>query len=135
MIAKIRRVGKRTSRTSGCASADIRLSRTNEERQRRGCSCMGSCRFFQISVIEGDGHRALTCCSGDALDGAVAHISGGEGARDRGLQVVGRAVQRPGGWGLAVDQEVGTGDEIAALIADDGGGGGPSGRANAPEGA
>src|SRR3981081_666266 len=46
MIAKIRRVGKRTSRTSGCASVDITLSRTNEERQRRGCSCMVSCRFF-----------------------------------------------------------------------------------------
>ena len=39
-----------------------------QERQRRDCSCMGSCRFFQISVNEGDGHRAFTRCGGDALD-------------------------------------------------------------------
>src|SRR6266404_223832 len=125
MIAKIRRVGKRTSRTSGCASADIRLSRTIEPRRSHGCSCTGSCRLLQVSVNKGDGHRALTRCGGDALDRAVAHIPGGEGARDRGLQVIGRALQRPGGWGLTVDQEVGTGDEIAALIADDGGVSGP----------
>ena len=69
---------------------------------------------------EGDGHRAFACCGGNALDRAVAHIPGGEGTRDRGLQVVGRALQRPGVWRLAIDQEIGTGDEITALIADDG---------------
>src|ERR1700730_18384084 len=121
MIARMRRVGKRTSRTSGCASADIRLSKTTEPCQRHGCSCSGPCGFFQVSVNEGDGHRALTRCGGNALDRAVAHIPGREGARDRGLQVVGRALQRPGGWSLAVGQEVGTGDEVATWIADDGG--------------
>src|SRR5258708_34029869 len=114
MIARMRRVGKRTSRTSGCASAAIRLCRTMEPRRRRGCECEGSCRFFQVSVNEGDGHRALTRCGGDALDRAVAHIPGGEGAWDRGLKVVGRALQGPGGRGLAFAQEIGTGDEIAA---------------------
>src|ERR1700732_2066883 len=124
MIAKIRRVGKRTSRTSGCASADIRLSRTIEPRRSHGCSCTASCRFFQVSVNKGDGHRALTRCGGDALDRAVAHVPGLEGPRDGGLQVVRRTLQRPGGWRLAVDQEVGTGDEVATWIADDGGVGG-----------
>src|SRR6266446_10788080 len=109
MIAKIRRVGKRTSRTSGCASADIRLSRTIEPRRKHDC-WTGSCRFLQVSVI------------------------GREGARDHGLQVVGRALQRPGGWDLAVDQEVRTGDEITALIADDGGVSSPIGVGNAADG-
>src|SRR5580693_5956556 len=116
MIAKIRRVGKRTSRTSGCASADIRLSRAIEPRRKHGCSCTGSCRFLQVSVNKGDGHGALTRCGGDALDRAVAHIPGREGTRDGGLQVVRRTLQWPGRRGLTVDQEVGTGDEIAALI-------------------
>src|ERR1700687_3452315 len=106
MSARMRRVGKLTLRMSGCASAGIRLSRTIEQRQRRGCGYTESCRFCQVSVNEGDGHRALAYCGGDALDRAVAHIPG-EGARNRGLQVVGRALQRPGGRSLAIDQEVG----------------------------
>src|ERR1700692_3381305 len=57
-----------------------------------------------------------------------------KGARDRGLQVVGRTLQRPGGRGLAVGQEVGTGDEVATWIADDGGVGGPIGVGAAADG-
>src|SRR5258707_15828528 len=85
-------------------------SRTTESRQK---PC---CRFLQVSVNKGDGHRALARCSGNALDRAVAHIPGREGAGDRGLQVVGCAPQRPGAWSLAVGQEVGTSDEITAGI-------------------
>src|ERR1700730_16682756 len=130
----MRRVGKLTSRASGCASADIRLSWTAEPRQRHGCSCRGSCRFFQVSVNEGDGHRTFTRSGGDAFDRTMAHIPGGEGTWDGGLQVVRRTLQRPGGWGLAVDQEVGTGDEITALIADDGGVSSPVGVGDAADG-
>src|ERR1700738_4912767 len=125
MSARMRGVGKLTSRMSGCTSAGIRLSGTIEQRQRRGCGYTESCRFCQVSVNEGDGHRALAYCGGDALDRAVAHIPGGEGARNRGLQVVGCALQRPGGRSLAIDQEVGASDKVAALIADDGGVCGP----------
>src|SRR6266481_1464060 len=73
MIARMRRVGKLTSRISGTAST-IRLSNTVEPYHRHGCWHTGSCCFFQVSVHKGDGHRPLARGGGDALDRAIAHV-------------------------------------------------------------
>jgi hypothetical protein len=55
---------------------------------------VGNSCFFQVSVNKGDCHGALARCGGNPLDRAVAHVPGREGARDRGLQVVGRPLRR-----------------------------------------
>ncbi len=53
-----------------------------------------------------NGHCPLADAGGDALDGAVPHISGGEDTRDAGLQEERFAVKRPTLWQLSLAQQV-----------------------------
>ena len=87
-----------TSRISG----DRRPLRRAARRSARRTGRSGAARrrvmamsFGQVLVDQRDGHRALAHCAGDALDRARAHVAGDEHARDRRLQQVRVALERP----------------------------------------
>src|SRR3954453_5740241 len=62
-------------------------------------------------------HRAFAHGGGHALDGAVAHVAGHEDAGDAAFEPVGGALEAPAGRVLAVLDQIGTGQDEAALVA------------------
>ena len=66
-----------------------------------------------------DDHGAFTHGGGQAFDRAMAHVAGREHAWHVGLEVIGLAVQSPIVRQRVAASKVGTGDEIAFLVADD----------------
>src|SRR5260221_10929952 len=71
----------------------------------------------QVSMDELNGHCPLADAGGDTLDGAVAHISGGEDTGDAGLQEERFALKRPALWRLSFVHQVGAGENVAFLVA------------------
>ena len=63
------------------------------------------------------GHRSLADAGGDALDGAVPHISCGEDTGDAGLKEERIAVKRPARRRLSLVHQVGAGENEAFLVA------------------
>ena len=70
----------------------------------------------QVSMDELHSHRPLANTGGDALDGAVPHISSSEDAGDTGLQEERFAVKRPTLWRLSLVYQVGTSENEALLV-------------------
>ena len=67
----------------------------------------------QVSMDELHSHCPLANTGGNALDGAVPHISSGEDAGDTGLQEERFAVKRPTLWRLSLVYQVGTSENEA----------------------
>jgi hypothetical protein len=75
-----------------------------------------SCWLFgEVFVGELDGDGALPDGGGDAFDGPVAHVSGGEDAGQAGLQKQWWAPQRPSGGRRRSGSEVAPGQNVALL--------------------
>ena len=68
---------------------------------------------------KGDSHCALASRGRHAFDRACSDVANGEGARDRCLQIIRRASDRPERRRLALLQKVRARDDVAAGIPDD----------------
>src|SRR6202165_160049 len=66
-----------------------------------------------------DGHSPLADAGGDALDGAVPHLSCGKDTGDAGLQEERIAVKCPARWRLSLVHQVEAGENEALLVAID----------------
>ena len=101
----------RAPRTGTASRSSSLVSRTPVRLRRSG-----SWRS-QVAVGESHGHRALADGRGDPLDRVGAYVAGDEHAGDAGLQRPRVAVQRPAARPLPVDEQVGAGEQEAALVA------------------
>jgi hypothetical protein len=75
-----------------------------------------ACLLGEVPVDELDGDGALPDGRCDALDGPVAHVTGGEHAGQAGLQEQRRARKRPACRRPTGTEEVTAGQQVASLV-------------------
>ena len=77
----------------------------------------GSLNLGQILMDKLDDHGAFANAGGDSLDRTVTHVAYGENSGHVRFEETRIAIEGPGRGSLSITEQVGSGEEKAALIA------------------